>query len=613
MITIYLIISLILSLKYRGLTFAESTAGYAKDARRRADSPSFTYAIGDNGKKEKVPATREVSEWRVLYDSVYDSLLEACRNAKGKHGSDGRLHGDAFTSLIKKELEYRAVIIDIQIAECGLQKYQGKHVFNNEHFIISDDKDYIFKIFNAGYQALRALKKDKRYACYASHKPTFGVNTYGLYKRFTDVERFMLENGFNPAFVYMLNRITYPFIKKMQEPFPLADRDDHLYDHLPDSLSGQYIKDISETNNEKNKKKKCRKESTIMLINLTRDLIEQKQLEEAYAFVYGKTESGDTLTEVLQKAASAARMLKKAEYQEIPYLDYRFLGLNMKQEYMHIPRMCDDSYLRFVFRLTHPSYTFVDEEGNELDIRDVMKMNFHRIRIAPRTPEIAEMWESYRSAYEDFEKKIENAIYKLRSREDISQEERRQLNDAIDNYNEVYSSISQKEEGSYGYIIRDRREFQAMIFRAYYLGGILKSEAYTRLVKKNISEIASKSTSKYKDEMIELYIYCFSDTPRILTESERNALMETVNHIAHGKFGSDLRDPKYLFDESRRSLMAKLQKDYECGKYIFLDEDRMGLYRMILETDLSKEEIWARLGYETNGGILGSEEEYICH
>ena len=53
--------------------------------------------------------------------------------------------------------------------------------------------------------------------------------------------------------------------------------------------------------------------------------------------------------------------------------------------------------------------------------------------------------------------------------------------------------------------------------------------------------------------------------------------------------------------------------DFENNRYFFLDEDRMGVYRMSLEIGLSKEEIWEGLGFEKHGGKLGTEKEYVYH
>ena len=236
MITLYIIISIILSFKFRGVTFPESDRGWKEEAERLKRRPSFRYVIDENNKKIKVPASDEVTEWQTKYKEIYDVIMKACDNAKGKHYSDGRLHGDDFCFLVNNMVEYRKIIAEIVCRERGSQP---EYIKDNEHYIISDDKEFIFMMFNALYRCRKALRRDKKDFSYlVNDHPMFGTNAYGLPKRFTDVERYMLENGWNPRIPFALNRLTGPIVKHIKEPFPLVDKKDSIKNYKMVGFSG---------------------------------------------------------------------------------------------------------------------------------------------------------------------------------------------------------------------------------------------------------------------------------------------------------------------------------------------------------------------------------------
>ena len=94
-------------------------------------------------------------------------------------------------------------------------------------------------MFNALYRCRRALRKDKKEFSYlVNDHPMFGTNAYGLPKRFTDVERYMLENGWNPKLVFALNKLTGPIIKHLTEPFPIVDKKDSIHNYTITGFSG---------------------------------------------------------------------------------------------------------------------------------------------------------------------------------------------------------------------------------------------------------------------------------------------------------------------------------------------------------------------------------------
>ena len=236
MITLYIIISIILSYKFRGVTFPESEKEWHEEAERLKKRPSFKYVLDENNNKVKVPSSDEAAEWQAKYEEVYNTVMKACDNAKGKHYSDGKLHGDDFTFLVENMVEYRKIIAEIMCRERGSQP---ERIEKNEHFIISDDKKFIFMMFNALYRCKKALKKDKAEFSYlVNDTPMFFTNPHGLPKRFTDVERYMLEHGWNPMYVFALNRITGPIIKHIKEPFPLVDKKDSIYNYKVSGFSG---------------------------------------------------------------------------------------------------------------------------------------------------------------------------------------------------------------------------------------------------------------------------------------------------------------------------------------------------------------------------------------
>ena len=232
---LYAVISIVLSRKFRGEMFPESESGFRRRAERLKDRPSYIYVLDENGKNVKAPASKEVDMCQRTYKELYDRLMAACDNAKGKHHWDGKLHGDNFTDLIGTMMEYRAMIADIEMRERGSRP---EYIEDNEHFIIADDKDFIFMIFNVRYRCMKALKKDKRDFIYLVYdSPMYGTNAYGLPKRFTDVERYMLEHDWDPRIPFALNKVTGPIIKHMNEPFPIVDKNDSLYNYIGTDIS----------------------------------------------------------------------------------------------------------------------------------------------------------------------------------------------------------------------------------------------------------------------------------------------------------------------------------------------------------------------------------------
>lgn len=219
-----LLINVVLSFKFRGKTFPECDKGYKKDAKRREQLHSFVYGLDDNNRKVKIPASEAIAYWQEQYMEVYDNLLKECDRAKGKHVR-GRLPVDDIKPLFESMKKYHEVITDILCIEGGQLKEIEGFPSGEECFIISDDNDYIFRLYNAWYRCRKALKRDaKEYAFHTHHDPVFSVNPYGLYKKFTDLERLMLEKGWDPAIVYALNKLTYPFIRHIREPFPIVDK-----------------------------------------------------------------------------------------------------------------------------------------------------------------------------------------------------------------------------------------------------------------------------------------------------------------------------------------------------------------------------------------------------
>ncbi len=236
MITLYIIISIILSFKFRGVTFPESDKGWRDQAKLLGERPSYKLVLDENNKTVKVPSSEEAAEWQQKYEEIYNRVIKACDNAKGKHYADGKLHGEEFKTLVESMIEYRQIIAEIVCRERGsLPEY----IENNEHFLLSDDKKYIFMLFNCLYRCRKALKKDsKDFSYLVNDLPMFGTNVYGLPKRFTDVERWMLEKGWNPRIPFALNRLTGPIVKHIKEPFPLVDKKDSIYNYKVTGFSG---------------------------------------------------------------------------------------------------------------------------------------------------------------------------------------------------------------------------------------------------------------------------------------------------------------------------------------------------------------------------------------
>ncbi len=287
----------------------------------------------------------------------------------------------------------------------------------------------------------------------------------------------------------------------------------------------------------------------------------------------------------------------------------------LTQEYIRIPRMRDEDLYKFYFKLTHPSFTYADKAGNEIDIRDVMRMDFREVDIVPRNSEIGKMWDEYSKAYLDYEKGIENAIEKINIGQDMSHDETVFLENAIDTYNRVYKDITRKEEDTYGYIIRDRRNFLDRIIKAYYLGGKFKQLFMQKGGGINLSHIASKEENRYNHELVSLNLTNIEVSPILFTQKECDICFDTIDRIWRGEYDKELKDVTIILEKSRQNWINEHHEDYYNNRYIFLDEDRMGLYRMILETGLSKEEIWKKLGYDENGGNfgVGDDKDYIYH
>ncbi len=352
------------------------------------------------------------------------------------------------------------------------------------------------------------------------------------------------------------------------------------------------------------------KDGGLMILRLIEELKLKKKHKDVFDAAYNVGAKGNTLSEILRDAETNAKNLYKIdEVKDVPEITFSAL----KQEYINVPRYGEDSIPHFYFRLTHPSYKYTDDDGNELDIRTVMTMDSRKVHIAPRTDEIAKMWDEYTQAYLACEKGLEYAIEKARSGEDISISERNDIEAAIDNYNKLYIDICFKEEGDYGCIIRDRRHFIEWMFRANFLGGFLKQMVYKNGAGINVSHIAHKRESEFSDTMIEFFTTHLHIAPRIFNEQEINPVYDQCSRICRNEFLKKMVDPKITFAKIRQDRIKEYQEEYDNNRYFFLDEDRMGLYRMILETGLSKEEIWTRCGFEKNGGILGSEIEYIYH
>ena len=234
-----------------------------------------------------------------------------------------------------------------------------------------------------------------------------------------------------------------------------------------------------------------------MILSILEDLKYRKKHKDAFASAYNAGAKGSSMAEILRDAETNAKNLCKInEIKDVPETPFS----DLKQEYINVPRYGEKSIPHFYFRLTHPSYKYTDDDGNELDIRTVMTMDFRKIHIAPRTEEIAKMWDEYTQAYLACEKGLEYAIEKARSGEDISISERNDIEAAIDNYNKLYIDICFKEEDDYGCIIRDRRHFIEWMFRANFLGGFLKQMVYKNGAGLNISHIAHKNHSRTSSE-----------------------------------------------------------------------------------------------------------------
>ena len=347
-----------------------------------------------------------------------------------------------------------------------------------------------------------------------------------------------------------------------------------------------------------------------MIFRLIEELKLKKKYKEVFDTAYNVGQRGSTMPELLRDAeANAKKLCKIDEIKDGPEISVP----GLKQEYMNVPRFGEESLPRFYFRLTHPSFKYTDDGGNELDIREVMIMDSRKVHIAPRTDEIAQMWDEFTRAYLACEKGLEYAIEKADAHEDINYIERNEIENAVDRYNSIYISIMHKEDGDHGYIIRDRRHFIEWILRAHFLGGLLKKKAYENGACMNVSHIAHKSMTEFGDILVDFFTPLLHIFPRIFEEREINPVYDQCSRISRNEFPQKMVDPKLTFAKIRQNRIKEYQDAYDNNRYFFLDEDRLGLYRMILETGLSKEEIWTRCGFEKNGGILGSEIEYIYH
>lgn len=237
-IALIILINVILSFKFRGRTFPECDKGYREDAKEREKRHSFVYGLDDNNQKIKIPVSEDVAYWRDQYMEVYDNLLKECDRARGRH-VHGRLPVEDIKPLFEAMKKYREIASGILGIEYGIRRDIEGFPFGEECYIISDDKDYIFRLYNAWYRCRKALKRDaKEYSFHTHEDPVFSVNPYGLHKKFTDLERYMLEKGWNPSFVYALNKITYPLIKNIREPFPIVDKNITLEGARVTGMSG---------------------------------------------------------------------------------------------------------------------------------------------------------------------------------------------------------------------------------------------------------------------------------------------------------------------------------------------------------------------------------------
>lgn len=222
--TLIIVLNVALSYKFRGKTFPECDKSYRESAKLRENRHSFIYGLDDDNRRVKMPASEDIAFWQEKYIEVYNDLLKECSRAKGKH-VHGRLLPDDIRPLFESMKRYRETTSGILGIEYGSRRNVEGFTFGEECYIISDDKDFIFRLYNAWYRCRKALKRDAReYAFHTHEDPVFSVNPYGLYKKFTDLERYMLEKGWNPSFVYALNKITYPIIKHIREPFPVIDK-----------------------------------------------------------------------------------------------------------------------------------------------------------------------------------------------------------------------------------------------------------------------------------------------------------------------------------------------------------------------------------------------------
>lgn len=270
----------------------------------------------------------------------------------------------------------------------------------------------------------------------------------------------------------------------------------------------------------------------------------------------------------------------------------------LKQEYIWIPRCPDESLYKIYYNITHPSYTFSGRNGAELDIRDVMEMDFRTVKIIPRTKEIGRMQKEYICTYEAYEEGIKHALSMLDLGRDLSHSDMTSISNAIDRYNSVYREIGLKEEAGEGYILRDQRQYLSRIYQAYYLGGLFKKRFCEKGGGINISHIANKAGGHYNNELVPIYIAMIDEFPRILSRKECDIATIPITRIGCREYSKKIDDPAPIFVKSRQKWIKEHQKEYDAHRYIFLDEDRMGLYRMVLETGLSKTEIWERCGFD---------------
>ncbi len=200
---------------YTFQTFRDAYPKYEQEAEKCNNFPSYTCVIDENGRKSLAARTPEIARKEAEWNEWYNKAIDVCNKARKTRFLG--LFGRTSDAMVDEMTRFGDELYDWA---CRFREYEF-----HEQLVVSDRPEYIIKGLYLGYYASHSVsfmqRRERGYGLYTLYT-AYGFNTPGVKKRFTDLERLMMDLDFlNPKIIGFFNRITSKlFLKNKIEPMP---------------------------------------------------------------------------------------------------------------------------------------------------------------------------------------------------------------------------------------------------------------------------------------------------------------------------------------------------------------------------------------------------------